>query len=102
MTHQPADLFLSVGGRARRGLDHGGGLVVRQLLDAALAGHDVTDLRSVRTHLAGYTGITQTGRAKPGGLREGGKDKKSSVSPPGEGRCASVLGPLAGRAGADT
>lgn len=64
VTHQPADLFLSVGGRARRGLDHGGRLVVCQLLDAALAGHDVTDLRSVRTHLAGYIGITRTGESK--------------------------------------
>lgn len=65
MTHQPADLFLSIGGRARCGLDHGGGLVVRQLLDAALAGHDVTDLRSVRTHLAGYTGSLRRGEQNP-------------------------------------
>lgn len=64
VTHQPANLFLSVGGRARRGLDHGGRLVVCQLLDAALAGHDVADLRSVRMHLAGYTGITQMGESK--------------------------------------
>lgn len=44
--HQPADLLLPVGGGARRGFDHGGCLVVRQLLDAALAGNDVADLQS--------------------------------------------------------
>lgn len=44
--HQPADLLLPVGGGARRGFDHGGRLVVCQLLDAALTGHNVADLQS--------------------------------------------------------
>lgn len=60
-TYQSADLFLSVGGRARRGLNHGGRLVVRQLLDAALAGHDVTDLkRGSNTPPWRLRGIAQT------------------------------------------
>ena len=49
-THQSADLLLSVWGRAGRGFDHGGRLVVCQLLDAALAGHNVTHLTHARMH----------------------------------------------------
>lgn len=42
--HQPADLFLSVGRRASRGLDHGGGLVICQFLDTSLSGYNVAHL----------------------------------------------------------
>lgn len=75
-THQSANLFLSVGGRARRGLDHGGRLVVRQLLDAALAGHDVTDLHSVSDTPRRLNRHRSDGEDKSSGAREGGKDKK--------------------------
>lgn len=94
---------MSVGGRARRGLDHGGRLVVRQLLDAALAGHDVADLHSVGNTPRGFNGDRSVVEDKLSGSGEGGKEgNSSSVSPPGEGRCASVLGPLAGMADVDT
>ena len=43
--HQSADLLLPVGGRASCGFDHGGGLVVGQLLDTALAHNNVAHLR---------------------------------------------------------
>lgn len=74
-THQSADLFLSVGGRARRGLDHGGRLVVCQLFDAALAGHDVADLHSV-SNTASWLNRDHSGvEDKLSGSREGGRDK---------------------------
>lgn len=75
-TYQSADLFLSVGGRARRGLDHSGRLVVRQLLNAALAGHDVTDLRSVSNTPRRLNRDRSDGQDKPSGSIEVGKDKK--------------------------
>ena len=43
--HQPADLLLSVGGRASCGFDHGGGLIICQLLDAPLPCYYVTHLK---------------------------------------------------------
>ena len=45
LTHQPADLLLPVGGRASCGFDHGGGLIICQLLDASLTSYNVTHLQ---------------------------------------------------------
>lgn len=44
-TCQLVDFFFAVGGRSSRGLDHGGGLHIGELLDAALAGDHVADLQ---------------------------------------------------------
>ena len=44
VTHQFADLVLPVWRRPGGGADHSGGLIVCQLLDAALPCHDVTHL----------------------------------------------------------
>jgi hypothetical protein len=49
LAHEVVDLALPVRGGAGRRLDHRGGLHVRELLDAALALHDVAHLqRQVR------------------------------------------------------
>ena len=45
LAHQVVDLALAVWGGPGRGLDHGAGLHVRQLLDAPLPLHDVADLQ---------------------------------------------------------
>lgn len=44
-THQFANFILPVWRRPRGGTDHRGGLIVRQLFDAALPSHDVADLQ---------------------------------------------------------
>lgn len=44
-THQFANFVLPVRRRPRGGADHRGGLIVRQLFDAALPSHNVADLQ---------------------------------------------------------
>lgn len=44
-THQPADLLLSVWGRAGRGFDHGGRLVISEFFNTALASYYVAHLQ---------------------------------------------------------
>lgn len=45
VSYQFADFVLAVRSRAGRGPDHGGGLIVGQLLDAALSRHNVAHLQ---------------------------------------------------------
>lgn len=57
-SYQFADFVLAVWSRAGRGPDHGGGLVVGQLLDAPLSRHDVAHLQTTTTIIAGLSVVT--------------------------------------------
>lgn len=94
LAYQAADLLLPVGSRAGRGFDHGGRLVVCQFLDAALTCYYVTDLRRRTEEL-----VKNRSAARQTQLRD---PQDGVLSPPGEGKCAFVLAPPAGRVNGDT